>query len=107
MTEHQISALYTMLEDETQEILKLVASRYGLGDIGSLETSKRQQLEEEIEGIERHEYALLEGATVEEWRALDERLAKTEIGQLLQARHAISEQILDLWDEGLQDNDPE
>ena len=100
--------LHTKLEDKTQEILKLVATSYGLGDVGSLEPSKLHQLEEEVEEIiEQHEEALLEGDTVEEWRALDERLAKTEVGQLLQARHEISEQILDLRDRGLPDNDPE
>ena len=101
----EISALYTKLQDKTQEILKLVATSYGLGDLDSLEPSKQQQLEDEIEEIiAQHEDALHEGDAVEEWRALDERLAKTEIGQLLQERHEIEQQILDLRDE---DNDPE
>ena len=50
---------------------------------------------------------MYESDTPEEWRALDERLAGTEIGRLLQERHAIAEQILDLLDEdeGLADDE--
>jgi hypothetical protein len=103
----QMRALHTQLEDKTQEILKLVATSYGLGDVGSLEPSKLRQLEEEVEEIiEQHDEALHEGDTIEEWRALDERLAKTELGQLLQARHEICEQILNLLEDDLPDNDP-
>ena len=47
----QIRALYAKLGDKTQEILKLVASSYGLGDVGSLEPSRLHQLQEEIEEI--------------------------------------------------------
>jgi hypothetical protein len=93
----QISALQRKLGDKTQEILKLVANSYGLGDVASLDASQLQRLNEEIDDIiDQHEETLLEGDTVEEWRALDERLARTEIGRLLQERHEISEQILDL-----------
>jgi hypothetical protein len=95
-----ISALYTMLEDKMREIRKLVASSYGLGDVDSLETSKLGQLNEEIEEIvEKNEEALHEGQTPEEWRALDERLAQTEIGRLLQERHEIAEHLMDLQDD--------
>ena len=95
-----LKELHTKLEDKNAEILKLVATSYGLGDVGSLEPSKLHQLEEEVEEIiEQHEEALLEGDTVEEWRALDERLAKTEVGQLLQARFEICDQILDLQED--------
>ena len=103
----ELRVLHAKLGDKIEEILKLVASSYKLGDVGSLEPSKLQQLTEEIEEIiERHE-ALYEGDTPEEWRALDERLAGTEIGRLLQERHAIAEQILDLLDEdeGLADDE--
>jgi hypothetical protein len=96
----QIRALQAKLGDKTQEILKLVASSYGLGDVGALEPSKLQQLHEEIEEIiEQYDVALNEGETPEEWRALDERLAKTEIGRLLQERHEIAEQLFDLQDD--------
>ncbi|WLA62360.1 hypothetical protein [Bradyrhizobium diazoefficiens] len=96
----QIRGLRTKLEDKTQEILKLVASSYGLGDIGSLEECKLQHLHEEIEEIiDQHDEALMEGDTPEEWRALDGRLAKTELGRLLQERHEVAEQILNLLDE--------
>ena len=96
----QIRALQAKLGDKTQEILKLVASSCGLGDVGSLEPSKLQQLHEEIEEIvEQHDEALNEGDTPEEWRALDERLSRTEIGRLLQERHEIAEQLFDLEDD--------
>ena len=96
----QIRALRAKLGDKTQEILKLVASSYGLGDVGSLKPSRLQQLQEEIEEIvEQHDEALNEGDTPEAWRALDERLSRTEIGRLLQERHEIAEQILDLQDD--------
>ena len=92
--------LHAKLRSKTQEILTLVATSYGLGDVNSLEPSRLEQLNEEIEEIiEQHEEALLEGDTPEEWRALDERLARTDIGRLLQQRHEISEQILDLQDD--------
>jgi hypothetical protein len=96
----QILALHAKLGDKTQEILKLVASSYGLGDVNSLEPSKLEQLDEEIEEIiDQHEEALLEGDSPEEWRALDERRAQTEIGRLLQERHEIAEQLFDLEDD--------
>jgi hypothetical protein len=96
----QISALGRKLEGKTQEILKLVAKSYGLGDVASLDTNKLQQLNGEIaEIIDQHEEALIEGDSPEAWRALDERLAQTEIGRLLQERHQISEQIEDLLDD--------
>ena len=49
--------------------------------------------------IEEYQISLLHGDTVEEWRAQDARLAGTAIGQLLQARHSITEEILDLQDD--------
>jgi hypothetical protein len=36
---------------------------------------------------------------IQKWRALDQRLAQTEVGRLLQERHEIAEQILDLGDD--------
>ena len=96
----QISALSAKLRDKTQEILKFVAKTYGLGDVASLEANKLQQLKSEVdEVIDQYEEALLEGDTPEEWRALDERLAQTAIGRLLQEHHEINEQILDLQDD--------
>jgi hypothetical protein len=96
----QISALQRKLGDKTQEILKLVANSYGVGDVASLDASQLQRLNEEIEEIiDQYDEALLEGDSPEAWRALDERLARTEIGRLLQERHEISEQILDLKDD--------
>jgi hypothetical protein len=104
----ELRVLHAKLGDKIEEILKLVASSYKLGDVGSLEPSKLQQLTEEIEEIiEGHDEAWYEGDAPEEWRTLDERLAGTEIGRLLQERHAIAEQILDLLDEdeGLADDE--
>ena len=95
-----ISALSAKLRDKTQEILKLVAITYGLGDVASLEASKLQQLNSEVdEIIQQHEEALLEGDTPEEWHALDQRLEQTEIGRLLQERHEIAELIFDAEDD--------
>ena len=36
----QISVLQTELEDKTQEILKLFANTYGVGDVASLDASQ-------------------------------------------------------------------
>ena len=95
-----ITDLHEKLRSKTREILTLVANSYGLGDINSLEPSRLEQLNEEIEEIiDQHGEALLEGDSQEEWRALDERLAQTEIGRLLQERHEIAEQILDAEDD--------
>ena len=95
-----ITDLHEKLRSKTREILTLVATSYGLGDVNSLEPSRLEQLNEEVEEIiEQHDEALNEGETSEEWRALDERLARTEIGRLLQERHEIAEQILDAEDD--------
>jgi hypothetical protein len=95
-----ITDLHEKLRSKTREILTLVANSYGLGAVSSLEPSSLEQLNEEVdEIIEQHDEALNEGETSEEWRALDERLAATEIGRLLQERHEIAEQILDADDD--------
>jgi hypothetical protein len=81
-----------------REIESVVAKAYGI-DVDHLDPSARRRLEHEVEAlIEEHEEALHQRDTVEEWRALDRRLAQTEIGRLLQESHAIAEQILDLRD---------
>jgi AAA+ superfamily predicted ATPase len=86
------------LSATTREIESVVAKAYGI-DVDDLDPSARRRLEDEVEAlIEEHEEALHEGDTVEEWRALDQRLAQTEVGRLLQERHEIAEQILDLRD---------
>ena len=95
-----ITDLHEKLRSKTREILTLVANSYGLGAVSSLEPSRLEQLNEEVEEIiEQHDEALNEGETSEEWRALDEGLARTEIGRLLQERHEIAEQILDAEDD--------
>ena len=96
----ELTELHAKLRSKTREILTLVANSYGLGAVSSLEPSSLEQLNEEVdEIIEQHDEALNEGETSEEWRALDERLAATEIGRLLQERHEIAEQILDADDD--------
>jgi hypothetical protein len=83
-----------------RQLLALVANSYRLGAVSSLEPGRLEELNEEIEEIiEQHDEALNEGDTSEAWRALDERLARTEIGRLLQERHEIAEQILDAEDD--------
>jgi hypothetical protein len=83
-----------------REIAVLVAETLGLGEIDDLDAQAKRSLEGEVEEmIERHEEALLEGNSVEEWRDLDRRFAKTEIGRLLEERYEIAEQILDLEDD--------
>jgi hypothetical protein len=85
------------LREKTQEILELVAIAYGCGDVASLDASRLQQLNHDVEKvIDQHEEALFLGDTSEEWHPLDERLAQTAIGRLLLERHEISGQILDL-----------
>jgi hypothetical protein len=89
----QISALQRKLGDKTQEIL---ANTHGVEDVASLDASQLQRLYEEIEEIiDQYDEALLENDSPEAWRALDEWLARTKIGRLLQERHEIAEQILD------------
>jgi hypothetical protein len=84
----QLTKLRRKLNAKTREIEALVASTYGLGDINSLDRAALRGLEIEVEEmIEEYEESLLDGNTVEEWRAQDARLAGTAIGQLLQARH--------------------
>jgi hypothetical protein len=96
----QISALQTKLKDKRLEILKLVANAYGVEDVASLDASRWQRLNEEIEElIDQYDEALIESDSPEAWRALDERLGQTKIGRLLQERHEIAEQILDAEDE--------
>jgi hypothetical protein len=88
------------LNVKTREIECLVAKALEFGDINDLDPPTLHRLELEVEQlIEQHEGALLEGDTIEEWDALDQRLAKTEIGRLLQERNEIAEQILDYLDD--------
>jgi hypothetical protein len=93
----QLTKLRRKLHAKTREIEALVASTYGLGDINDLDRTALRGLETEVETmIEEYENSLLGGDTIEEWRAQDARLAGTAIGQLLQARHSIAEEIIDL-----------
>jgi hypothetical protein len=100
MSEQELELeLLRKLNAKSEEIERFVAKAYKIGDIGNLDPTAMQRLEIEVEQlIERHADALLDGETIEEWRALDQRLAETEIGRLLQERHEIFEQILDLRD---------
>jgi hypothetical protein len=93
----QLTKLRRKLNAKTREIEVLVASTHGLGDINSLDRAALRGLETEVEiMIEEYENSLLTGDIIEEWRAQDARLAGTVIGQLLQARHSIAEEIIDL-----------
>jgi hypothetical protein len=93
----QLTKLRRKLNAKTHEIETLVASTYGLGDINDLDRAALHGLETEVEKmIEEYENSLLDGESVEKWRAQDARLAGTAIGQLLQARHGIAAEILDL-----------
>jgi hypothetical protein len=86
------------LNAKTREIESVVAKAYGIG-VHHLDPSARRRLEDEVEAlIDEHEGTLHEGDAIEEWRALDQRLAQTDVGRLLQERHQIAEQILDLRD---------
>ena len=96
----QLTELRRKVNARTREIEALVASTYGLGDIKNFDRAALRGLEIEVEKmIEEYEESLHDGDTVEEWRAQDARLAGTAIGQLLQARHSITEEILDLQDD--------
>jgi hypothetical protein len=81
----------------SKRTLELVAIAYGWGDVASLDASRLQQLNHDVEQIiDQHEEELFEGDRSEEWHPLDERLAQTAIGRLLQERHEINDQILAL-----------
>ena len=96
MSKHELDLLRN-LNAKTRQIESVVAKAYGIGD--DLDASARRRLEDEVAAlIEEHEEALHEGDTVEEWRALDQRLAQTDVGRLLEERHQIAERILDLRD---------
>jgi hypothetical protein len=98
MTRAQELDLLRNLNAKTREIESVVAKAYGIG-VYHLDPSARRRLEDEVEAlIDEHEETLHEGDAIEEWRALDQRLAQTDIGRLLQERHQIAEQILDLGD---------
>ena len=102
----ELTDLRAKLRSKTREILTLVANSYGLGDINALEPSRLERLNEKVEEIiVQHEEALLEGDSPEAWRALDQRLTRTEIGRLLRERHAIRELILNLRDDDDEDFD--
>jgi hypothetical protein len=93
----QLTKLRRKLNAKTREIEALVASTHGLGDINDLDRTALRGLETEVETmIEEYENSLLAGDIIEEWRAQDARLAGTVIGQLLQTRHSIAEEIIDL-----------
>ena len=93
----QLTKLRRKLNAKTREIESLVASTHGLGDINDLDRTALRGLETEVETmIEEYENSLLAGDIIEEWRAQDARLAGTVIGQLLQTRHSIAEEVIDL-----------
>jgi hypothetical protein len=79
--------------------VRVVAKALGLGEMEHLSPAALRSLEDEVETtIEEHAEALVEGDSIGEWRALDARLASTKIGRLMQERHEIAEQILDMRD---------
>jgi len=66
------------------------------GPLSALDQEQRRKMDEEVdEIIENHDDAIYEGDTVEEWRALDERLAASAVGRLLQELREISGKLLD------------
>lgn len=90
--------------DKENEIAAVYAKATGR-DIDRLSESERSTLEEEVTDlIDEAEDALLEGDTFDEWKAQDERLAATPIGQLILERHEIEEEMLDVL-EGIDDID--
>ncbi len=96
----QQQELRRQLNAKTREIEAYVAKALGLGDITALNPQTMRRLEEEVEQmIEQHDEAFNQDKTFEQWQILDRRLNKTEVGRLLQERHEIAEQILDIQDE--------
>jgi hypothetical protein len=99
MSGAELELLHRRLDAKTEEIERVVAKAFGLGDVDKLDPSALRRLKKDVELIiEEHEEAILEGQTVEEWEAPDQRLAATEIGRLMQEHHEIAEQIVDLME---------
>jgi hypothetical protein len=89
-----------------EEIAAHVAKAFSLGPLSALKAEQRQDIDDEVdEMIESHDEAVHEGDTTEEWRALDQRLAATPVGRLLQELHEISARLQDLRDQRLVDPD--
>jgi hypothetical protein len=88
--------LYRRLAAKEDELKSLVANTlgYDLADPGAA-----ARVNEEVEElVDEFEETLMEGDTVEQWKALDKRLASSGIGRLMLERHEIAESILDAED---------
>ena len=89
------------LRAKNNELRAFVSKTLGFGDLANLDKNQRGQIEDEVEDlIEKHDEALHDFDNAEEWKAQESRIAATPIGKLLQEPHEISEQILDLRDDG-------
>lgn len=97
-----LKELRQALQAKDREIAAFVSRALGFGDYpGILDEKQRRQVEEEVgDLIEKHDESLHDFDTAEEWKAQEERVAATPVGKLLQERHEISRQILDLLNDG-------
>jgi DNA-binding transcriptional regulator YbjK len=88
----QLRRLHSLLDAKDNEIATALVRFLG--------RSLTQATEEAKQIIDQYE-ALAADETTEEWAAREKRITESEIGRLLQQRHEIREQILDLRDANL------
>src|SRR5436305_14827970 len=86
------------LRTKCQKIDVLVSEVLGVGDLSDLDQNQRERIEAEVEGLIDQHFEATFGAAVEVWQSSDQRFVATHVGRLLQERHEISQQILDLRD---------
>ncbi len=88
------------LQAKDAELVSLVANVLGLGDLGDLNDGRRKELEGEVAELREKYKTTTDGDTPENPQALNERFGTPALGRLLRERREISEQILDLRDDG-------
>jgi hypothetical protein len=93
MNQRQISALHAKHTDKNREILKWVVKSFGLGDVSTFKPNRRRRFSGEFDDFLGN---LFEWFGPEDWRVIDERVARTDIGRLVQQRHDIAKELHNL-----------
>jgi hypothetical protein len=93
MSQRQINAIHAKLGDKDREILQWVVKSFGLGDVSTFKPNRLRCFSNDFDDFLG---MLLEGYGRADWLVPDERIARTDIGRLLQQRREIIEQIFNL-----------
>jgi len=96
-----LETLVALRHKKVSEILTFVAKSYELGDFGTLDSAKQEQLRNEVDGLVGEHNEAIGVAEPIEMASLDARLNRTEVGRLLNELHEIDEEILDIQDEDI------